>query len=79
MSVIDKSIYTLTCPACHAHQEKAILDKGSTFGGSYWQSSVTFELFTTAWQGGGHEEPKLVSASCKTCKIAPNISTRYGL
>ena len=67
MGILDSTSYTLSCPKCGHSETKAVHDKGSSWGGSYWLSGATFTHFNTSWQGGGREEPTLTSASCKGC------------
>jgi len=67
MSVIDKTTYLLNCLNCNKEEASSILDKGSNWGGSHWQSSTNFTKFKTSWSGGGITEPSLISATCTSC------------
>lgn len=67
MGVIDKTTYTLRCESCEIEEESSILDKGSNWSGSNWQSEAEFKNFGTSWKGGGRTEPELISARCKQC------------
>lgn len=69
MGIIDKTIYRLTCPQCGVSETATVLDKGSSWSGSHWQSGTKFERFDTAWSGGGDTEPNLISATCKQCDV----------
>ena len=73
MGTIDKSTYTLSCDACDVTETSSVLDKGSNYGGSWWQSGTDFVNFVTEWQGGDKNEPKLTKASCRTCGASPTI------
>ena len=75
MGIIDKTTYRLTCPQCGAAETAAVLDKGSNWSGSHWQSGAKFEQFETAWSGGGGTEPDLISATCNQCGVAAQRST----
>ena len=68
MGIIDKTTYTLTCQHCDTKEVSSVLDKGSNWSGSSWQSGTTFELFDTTWNGGQKQEPTLEKATCKKCK-----------
>jgi hypothetical protein len=70
VGIIDKTTYRLTCPQCGTVETANVLDKGSNWSGSHWQSGATFERFETSWSGGGSTEPDLISASCKQCGVA---------
>ena len=74
MGIIDKTTYRLTCPQCGAAEMANVLDKGSNWSGSHWQSGATFERFETSWSGGGRIEPELLSATCKQCGVAAQRS-----
>ena len=73
MGTIDKTVYKLTCPKCSSSETSAVLDKGSGWSGSWWQSSATFLQFDTEWTGGAEVEPTLVSATCKKCGTAATV------
>ncbi len=72
MGIIDKTKYKLRCESCGVDEQSAVLDKGSNWGGSSWQSGTKFENFETEWVGGGITEPELIDAKCNKCK-APAI------
>jgi predicted RNA-binding Zn-ribbon protein involved in translation (DUF1610 family) len=74
MGIIDKTTHHLTCPQCGASEACIVLDKGSNWSGSHWQSGAKFERFETTWSGGGSTEPELVSATCKQCGAAARRS-----
>lgn len=67
MGYIDETSYTLTCTKCGDSERKKILDKGSMWSGSHWQSGAEFEKFETTWTGGEREEPTLTHAVCRAC------------
>lgn len=67
MGVIDKTVYTLTCNDCGVSEESRVLDRGSGWGGSVWDSSAYFAKFDTEWEGGGPVETILISSKCKNC------------
>jgi hypothetical protein len=70
VGIIDKTAYRLTCSQCGAAETANVLDKGSNWSGSHWQSGANFEQFETTWSGGGSTEPELISANCKRCGVA---------
>lgn len=74
MGIIDKTTHRLTCPQCGASETANVLDKGSNWSGSHWQSGANFERFKTTWSGGGNTEPDLVSATCRQCGVAAQRS-----
>jgi len=74
VGIIDKTTYSLTCPQCGAAATANVLDKGSNWSGSHWQSGATFERFETSWSGGGSTEPDLIAATCKQCGVAARRS-----
>ncbi len=78
MGIIDSTGYKLYCNACETEESATVLDKGSNWGGSSWQGGVSFAKFNTQWDGGGREEPKLVSASCKDCDKPATVESSYG-
>jgi hypothetical protein len=77
MGVIDSTIYTLSCPKCGIVESASLLDKGSNWGGSHWQSGAIFVEFETKWSGDGTREPQLVLASCKVCSTAASVKSAY--
>lgn len=76
MGIIDKTTHRLTCPQCGASETADVLDKGSNWSGSHWQSSAKFERFDTTWSGGGSVEPDLVSATCRLCSVPAQREVR---
>jgi hypothetical protein len=78
MGVIDKTIHKLSCASCNIVEEQSILDKGSGWSGSDWQSGVEFKNFNTIWSGGGKVEPTMVKAECKRCGKVPDHNERCG-
>lgn len=75
MSVIDKTTHTLKCLECGVSESKSVLDKGSEWSGSSWQSGPSFSNFAVEWSSeGGKIEPRITSATCKSCKISANVS-----
>ncbi len=75
MGIIDKKNYTLTCKNCNEMESSFILDKGSSWNGSSWDSKATYSKFDTYWDGGGIKEPELLSATCKKCNIPASLTT----
>lgn len=69
MGIIDKSTHRLVCPKCGLSETATVLDKGSNWSGSHWQSGTKFEYFDTAWSGGCDAEPNLISATCRQCGV----------
>lgn len=67
MGTIDKTKYKLRCESCGVDEESAVLDKGSNWSGSSWQSEAKFKNFDTEWIGGGITEPELINAKCNKC------------
>jgi hypothetical protein len=78
MGIIDKTTYTLRCNNCETTEEASILDKGSNWSGSHWQSGASFTNFSTSWNGGGKSEPELIEAKCKYCGQPAKSESRYG-
>jgi len=76
MGTIDSTIHTLECQHCGIKESRRILDKGSQWSGSHWQSRADFESFQTSWAGGAAVEPELVSATCRAC--GGSVSHSYG-
>lgn len=75
MGIIDQTTYTLTCPKCGIYESQKVLDKGSNWSGSWWQSGASFTHFQTTWDGeGGSIEPKLSSATCKSCQSKAQVA-----
>ena len=73
MGTIDKTTYHLKCPECLIEESSSILDKGSNWNGSYWQSNAHFTNFKTEWSGGGNSEPNLRMAYCNICNVEPIV------
>ena len=69
MGIIDSTSHTLHCSACNLEETKKVLDKGSGWSGSSWQSRATYQNFETQWEGGGKAEPTLLSAKCRRCGV----------
>ena len=75
MSVIDKTTHTLKCQECGISESTSVLDKGSEWSNSSWQSGPLFSDFTVEWSSeGGKIEPRITSATCKSCNISANVS-----
>lgn len=53
MGIIDQTGYTLICPICNISESQKVLDKGSNWNGSWWQSGAEFVHFDATWDGGG--------------------------
>ena len=73
MGVIDKTTYLLSCERCSVEETSSILEKGSNWGGSHWQSEADFTKFMTSWKGGGVAEPTLLSATCISCEMPAGV------
>lgn len=73
MGSIDSTKHTLTCKPCSIVEASTVLDKGSNYSGSWWQSGTVFQLFETEWTGGDKTEPRLVRAVCKGCGASPGV------
>jgi len=73
MGMIDSTKYSLSCATCGITETSTVLDKGSNYGGSWWQSGTDFQHFNTRWTGGDRTEPKLTSSECKACGAAPEV------
>jgi hypothetical protein len=67
MGVIDKTTYILSCKNCKEEETSSVLDKGSNWSASHWQSGAIFKKFKTNWDGGGIVEPTLLDATCNAC------------
>ena len=79
MGIIDSTIHSLTCDDCQVSENIKILDKGSNYGGSHWQSGKSFENFNSQWSGdGGKTEPRLISATCKKCGTSVQHKESFG-
>ena len=78
MGIIDKTIHKLSCEDCHIEEEQKVLDKGSGWSGSSWQSGVDFRHFETSWFGGGKTEPDITKATCKKCGKLAKAESRFG-
>jgi len=75
MGTIDKTTYKLSCTTCSVSETTSVLDKGSNWGGSWWQEGASLSLFDTQWSGGGNQEPQLKSATCKKCAAPAKVET----
>ena len=51
MGIIDSTIHRVSCPSCGASEEVKILDRGSSWGGSQWQTGVALAKFDVKWTG----------------------------
>ena len=78
MGTIDKTIHKLACESCDITEEKKVLDKGSGWGGSHWQSGAEFTNFETSWKGGGDTEPSITKAKCNQCGNPAQHESRFG-
>lgn len=67
MGIIDEIKFTIECKNCNIVETKSVFDKGSRHGGSFWQSSVSFDYFATSWKSDEIFGPSLASAKCKQC------------
>jgi len=76
MGIIDQTVYTLECGNCGTQETAKILDKGSSWGGSHWQSGTDFYNFNSTWEGGVDREPKLIEISCKKCEISDGVTVK---
>ena len=80
MGYIDKTTHALSCKTCGLTESQSILDKGSNYGGSYWQGPAKFAHFETTWKGGSDkQEPELVTATCKRCGAPAERSQASGI
>jgi hypothetical protein len=79
MGIIDSTIHSLACNNCKTLESVTILDKGSNYGGSHWQSGKNFINFNSQWSNSSeHIEPSLISATCKKCGVPVNPERRFG-
>jgi hypothetical protein len=76
MGIIDKTTYTLSCHECETNESASVLDHGSGWSGSSWQSGAKFAGFQTQWNGGGKQEPELLSATCNACGKPAKVASR---
>jgi hypothetical protein len=74
---IDQTTFKLSCPKCGAAESVKVLDQGSNWSGSHWQSSGKLDKFEAQWKGGGKEEPEITSAACKSCGSKANVQSGY--
>ncbi len=77
MGTIDGENITLTCPACGATETCRILDKGSGWGGSHWQTP-TFERFDITLSGSATTYYN-VSGVCVACNADAAVTQKYSL
>lgn len=76
MAIIDSTIHSLTCNNCKILESVTILDKGSNYGGSHWQSGKNFINFNSQWSNSsGRIEPSLISATCKKCEMPVSLKS----
>jgi len=74
MGILDSTTHLFSCSSCKAQESVKILDKGSTFGGSYWHEGPPLVSFEVKWSTGGKTEPEVQSASCRICKTAETVT-----
>lgn len=67
MGIIDQTKHVFECPKCGNREVCMVYDKGSNYGGSWWQHGSTLEKFNVQWDGGDSTEPRVVKATCKCC------------
>lgn len=73
MGYIDKTTYTLSCPKCSAQESAGVLDKGSGWNGSCWDSTAAFSEFKMEWSGGGAQMPRPISPTCNKCGTKAHV------
>jgi len=78
MGIIDSTWFQFTCPNCGTMETVVAHDKGSSFGGSAWQTLSAPSSFVIVATGGGRAEPEVTSASCTRCGMRANVDTGYG-
>ncbi len=78
MGTIDKLWIKLTCNGCESTETSSALDKGSRWSGFNWDRPDPFTLFDVICEGGGKNEPTVVSAKCKACSSDASVQTAYG-
>jgi len=76
MGVIDSATLTVTCPNCGLTESDRIRDKGSGWGGSYWEKPEFAKFDTTIT--GSHKTDFTVKATCPKCNVEADVSTQYG-
>lgn len=67
MSVLDSIIYSIKCNACSNEESIKLLDKGSIYSGSCWQSGYESIKFNIIWSGGYKEIPYPEVKLCNMC------------
>ena len=77
MGIIDRTQHSFECPNCGEQETCSILDKGSNYGGSWWQSGKKLEKFDVLWDGGAETEPKVLKATCKRCGVDARHTESY--
>lgn len=66
MGILDTTEHDLKCEQCGIAETVKVLDKGSSWGGSFWITPNS-RHFKIDWNGGEKEEPKIVKAVCICC------------
>ena len=77
MGIIDKIVFSLHCASCNTSEEITVLDNGSNYGNSHWQSGAIFNKFNVSWLGGDNTEPVITEAACKKCNALTEIKSKY--
>lgn len=66
MGILDTTEHALKCEQCGNAETVRVLDKGSSWSGSFWILPNS-RHFRIDWKGGEKEEPKIVKAVCNSC------------
>lgn len=74
MGIIDSNKFSVECPSCAQQESAAVHQKGSAYGSSGWQSGSDLKCFEVQWTHDQASGPIIISATCKTCGIAAEVT-----
>lgn len=77
MGIIDQTKHVFECPKCGEQESCTVLDKGSGYGGTWWQGGPNLKKFNVLWEGGCRTEPRVLKATCKRCGKEAKHSESY--
>jgi len=79
MGTQDKIWSKMKCNNCEITETISASDKGSGWGGSYWNGYGDSASFNIKTSGGGEETPEVIKAICKECGNEALIESKYCL